>query len=374
MKILHVITGLQKAAGTSVFAGEVCNALVERGHEVTLAVCNPRETDLYPLDARVHLVPIDSFFEPGAISEFSLVHIHALWSLALVRVAKATKRAGRPLIWSPHGMLTPWAMGNKRLKKWLGWWCFQRSALEAADILHATAESEVADIRRMGLSSQVAVVPLGVHLGAEKNPSAMKNVISRRTLLFVSRVQRKKGLPMLLEAWSKLPPDLRTGWQIRIVGPDQDHHTEELMSLCRKLAISYSQSQASSVSEVVFVGPRYGTDLDAEYDSADLFVLPTYSENFGSVVIEALSHGLPVVCTKGAPWSVLEGVGASGDGRCGWWIDIGVDPLVETLRKAFSLPNEQIDQMRRNGRLLVREAYAWDSIVDRLVNVYERAV
>ena len=376
MRILHVITGLQKAAGTSVFCGELCNQLVARGHEVSIAVCNPDATNCYPLDPRIHLVSTTT------TSDYDLVHIHALWSPILHRVSTWARRKGIPIVWSPHGMITPWAMRNKWLKKLLGWWLYQRWDLKSAALLHATAQSEVDDIRRMGLRNKVIIAPLGVRLPPERIQTFKHSNI--RTLLFVSRVQRKKGLPNLIEAWHRLPDELRHGWQVRIVGPEQDGHVEELKALCDQRGVGWydclSQSNNRTIeqSDIVFAGPKFDADLSAEYANADLFVLPTHSENFGSVVIESLAHGVPVITTKQAPWAELE------EFKCGWWIDDTADALTAALheamecglRSSFSTSGKDsaspLGEMGRRGRKLVEDRYTWSAVCDKILSAYER--
>ena len=290
MKILHVITSMQKAAGTSVFCGEVCNGLVAAGHEVTIAVVDAKRDDIHPLDSRVKLIAIDSLLTGLADADWSMVHIHALWSPILHKVSKWTHANKIPVVWSPHGMLTSWAMRYKWWKKLLGWWLYQRWDLAQAELLHVTAESEVEDVRRMGLKNKVVVAPLGVKI--DSHAEHVERVDGRRTLLFVSRVQRKKGLLNLVRAWAQLKNEYSARsarstrpehWEVRIVGPDQDNHTKELKSLCDDLGVA---------QDFTFVGPKYGDELQKEYASADLFVLPTYSENFGSVVIESLAHSV----------------------------------------------------------------------------------
>ena len=117
-----------------------------------------------------------------------------------------------------------------------------------------------------------------------------------------------------------------------------------------------------------FVGPKYGDELQREYATADLFVLPTHSENFGSVVIEALAHGLPVITTKGAPWVEIE------TNRCGWWIDIGVEPLAKTLRTALSLGDKERCEMGQRGRRFVEAKYTWAAVVKAMEQAYESVV
>lgn len=355
MKILHVITGLQKAAGTSVFCGEVCNGLVALGHEVTIAVSNPQATDCYPLESQIKLVSISSLLHDYIISSpsQSIIHIHALWAPILHKVVKWARQNNLPVVWSPHGMLTPWAMHNKWWKKQMAWWLYQKRDLSYSSLIHATAQSEVEDIRGMGLSNKVIIAPLGVKI--DNRVGHVERVDGKKVLLFVSRVQKKKGLMNLVQAWSQLPSEIKGGWIIRIVGPDQDNHTDELKRLCTELDVE---------QDFEFVGPKYGDELTREYASADLFVLPTHSENFGSVVIEALAHKVPVICTKGAPWEDLETY------KCGWWIDIGVDPLIEALMKAIKMSDEERHNMGTCGEFLVSTRYDWKTICRTLMNAY----
>lgn len=393
MKILHVITGLQKAAGTSVFAGEVANELVAQGHEVAIAVVDPAAPDCYPLDPRVKLVS----FSGVDVTQYDVIHIHALWATALSMIAKAARKAGVKVVWSPHGMLTPWALKNKWWKKLLGLALYQYWSLKKADLIHVTAQSEVEDIKRLGLKNEIVIAPLGVRIKESNyhSPTPTHNSNSTaKTLLFVSRVQRKKGLPNLLEAWARLPKDLKKDWTIRIVGPDQDNHTAELIEQCQSLGLSWakrryavdSQSGAgvgiqvspnsacpegTCVPEVQFIGPKYGDELDREYRNADLFVLPTHSENFGSVVIEALARAVPVICTKEAPWEELE------THNCGWWIDDNVDALVDALKEALPLhsstPTHNSNSLRAmgaNGLALVKSKYDWKVIGKTLADAY----
>ncbi len=413
MKILHVITGLQKAAGTSVFCGEVCNGLAAAGHDVTIAVADSTRTDCYPLDPRIRLISISSLLtHPSSLlTHPSIIHIHALWSPILHKVSNWAHRNKMPVVWSPHGMLTPWAMNNKKWKKRLGWWLYQRKDLARADLLHATAESEVEDIRRMGLKNKVMVAPLGVNIGGRiegvinhveqvehvevgsenvemwkcgneetANNQLDERVDGKKILLFVSRVQRKKGLVNLARAWANLKKESSTrstcstrlnSWKVRIVGPDQEGHTQEVKAECERLGI---------LDDWEFVGPKFGDELQSEYANANLFVLPTYSENFGSVVIESLAHGVPVITTKGTPWYELEGYTNSklqtlnSKLKCGWWIDIGVEPLVNALQEAMSLTGEERIFMGERGRKLVEEKYTWGAVVKTILKGYEEVL
>ena len=112
-----------------------------------------------------------------------------------------------------------------------------------------------------------------------------------------------------------------------------------------------------------YLGEVDGEAKTRAYLDADVFVLPTFSENFGVVVAEALAHGLPVITTRGAPWADLETYG------CGWWVDIGVEPLVQALREAMALSDDERRAMGERGRDYVRR-YDWDNIGQQTIDVY----
>ena len=342
MRILHIVTGMQKASGVTTFVENLVPELRGCGCSVDIVV-RSEARGVWMLD----------------VARYEIVHIHGLWDLWLHRWARVARKSGVKIVWSPHGMLQPWALRNKWWKKGVALAFYQWSDLRSAAALHVTAQSEVEDVRRIGLKNPVIVAPLGVNLPKGESVGIDADEDRRKTLLFVSRVQRKKGLPTLLSAWAQLPQMVRSGWRIRIVGPDQDNHTMELKAQAETLKI---------LDDMDFVGPKYGSELAVEYQSADLFVLPTHSENFGSVVIEALSYGIPVICTKEAPWEELVSQ------QCGWWIDDSVDALCAALKDGLSSTDVVRRAMGAHGRRLVEEKYTWKAVCDAMAEGYRRIV
>ncbi len=348
MKVLHIISGLQKAAGTSVFCVELCDHLKLLGVEVSIAISADSDQDGMLPKQEVPILRMsrisDSFAEPD------IIHVHGLWSGFPHQACTYARKHKIPLVVSPHGMLTPWALNNSKWKKRLAWALYQGRDLKSASMLHATAESEVEDIRRMRLNQPIIVSPLGVDIPLDESTIRHNNP---RIALFVSRVHPKKGLFNLIDAWSLVKPH---GWKIVIAGPDQDGHAAEVMDRARAFGIA---------EDIEMRGAVFGADKDDLYAQADLFVLPSHSENFGVVVIEALAQGCPVITTKGTPWAELA------TNHCGWWIDVGVEPLAAALWKAMSLTDEERQIMGEKGRKLVKDRYAWPTIADQMKRAHE---
>lgn len=282
-----------------------------------------------------------------------VLHDNGVW-LGNNLQAGCVARSGRcRFVVSPRGMLTPWTLKHGgRWKKMLAWHAFQRRVLESAHLLHATSVQEADDLRALGLRAPIAVVANGVELAAEQC-STQRNWSQReRTALFLSRIHPKKGLDLLLRSWAELRP---AHWRLRIVGPGEPAHVQPLQALAVQLQIA---------DRVDWVGAVDGDQRFAEYAAAHLFVLPTHSENFGLVIAEALSAGLPVLTTNAAPWPWLQPRAA------GWTIPVDQAALVATLRLALSLDEVELAAMGKRGADEVRRHYAWSQIAHQMARLY----
>jgi glycosyltransferase involved in cell wall biosynthesis len=234
------------------------------------------------------------------------------------------------------------------------WPLVQRPALESVTCWHATSESEYQEIRALGFRQPVAVIPNGIDVPelGEKRPRRT------RTLLFLGRIHPKKGLDMLLPAWAAVQ-DRFPDWRLRIVGDDAGYFEPSgYLAKMRKLALELN------LKRVEFTGALYGEAKWRAYHEADLFILPTHSENFGMTVAEALAAGTPAIVTKGAPWSALT------THNCGWWVDIKIDSLTRAMKEAFEEPDETLFEMGRRGRKWMIEEFSWDRISHQLTATY----
>ena len=162
MRILHVITGMRKAAGTSVFVGELSREQVAKGHTVDIVHQETWRDDIYPLAQGVNLIGKDDFIKSLPSREYDIMHVHGLWEWMLHVFVKIGDKKSWPMVWSPHGSITPWSMKFRRWKKWPVWILWQKRDLKKAKAFHVTAPCEEQWLRDLGFLQPCITAPLGV--------------------------------------------------------------------------------------------------------------------------------------------------------------------------------------------------------------------
>jgi glycosyltransferase involved in cell wall biosynthesis len=361
--LLHTVQSLQLAAGgPSYSVPALARALQEAGMATEIWTPDPAPPEWPGLTIRQvpagELTVLLNQAKAAACKagQGVIVHDHGIWLPWNHAVARAAMAAGVPRVVSPRGMMEPWAMQYKRWKKRIAWALYQKRDLNTAALLHATAESERIQLTRLKLRPGVVVAPNGVDLPDESALATHDPTAKERTALFLSRIHPKKGLLDLVQAWAKAAP---AGWRLVIAGPDEGGH---------RAAVQAAVASAGLADVVHFPGPLAGPAKARAYQEADLFVLPSYSENFGLVIAEALAAGLPVITTHGTPWAELEETG------CGWWIPPEEGALEKALRAAIQLTSKERQEMGRRGRSLIKLRYAWPTIAQKMIPDYTRLV
>ena len=358
MKVLHYVPSL--AVRTGGVAAYLAVLSLELGKLVDLHIAthDEGEQELETHNAVIHRIP------PGWLCYFSakgllkklrpdVVHINGCWQPQLLFFQRAAQSLRIPVVLSPHGMLEPWIVKRHYwTRKWPAIQLYQRGLVKRADYLHATAEKEKDNLLRLGWNARIAVIPNAVNI--EELP-LKDNWRTKRRIVFMSRLHVKKGIELLLEALSHLKPDL-DGYEVIIAGEGEPDYVETL----KKAAISLGLSEV-----VIFVGGVYGAEKVSLLQSADFFVLPTYSENFGIVVAEALACGTPVITTHGTPWKELE------DFACGWYVQVGLGALEKHLQKAISAPEEDLKIMGLHGRKLVENKFTVQAVAQKFLGIYK---
>jgi glycosyltransferase involved in cell wall biosynthesis len=281
----------------------------------------------------------------------SIFHNHGFWRFPNVYPGLIANQFGVPFIVSPRGMLGRAALEFSSLQKKIFWAGWQSRAMRSVSCFHATALSELDDIRQFGLKTPVAVIPNGIDVPDMASQAMATD--GMKTVLCLGRIHPKKGLDRLLAAW-KILGGATTGWRLRLIGPSELGHTDELRALAQQLGLN----------NVEFREPVHGNEKSAAYAEADLFVLPTLHENFGMVVAESLAQGTPVICTVGAPWQGLAEHG------CGWWIEHGPEPMAVALAQAMSMSDEQRQAMGQRGRSWMTRDFAWKAIAEKMTQLY----
>jgi glycosyltransferase involved in cell wall biosynthesis len=323
-----------------------------------------------------------------------VVHDHGLWMWPNAYAREAAVAVGKPLVISPRGMLEPWSLNRSKLRKAFAWWLFEKNNLQSAMLFHATAASEETSIRnivsrrlrRMSADSclggdtrersgaprsndhgvRVVVAPNGVDLPdlSRRPPRSIleekfPRLKGRPWVVFMSRLHPKKGLNVLLRAWAKqrhetTPRDGRN--MLVLAGSDLIGYRKAVETMVLELGVSDS---------VVLTGELLGESKDCLLANAEVFVLPSYSENFGTVVAEAMSWGRPVIASTGTPWKEVVEVGA------GWWVKPEEEAVCLALEEAISTTQEELKVIGARGRALVAERYGWTMPAARLVEAYE---
>lgn len=354
MKVIHYIASIDKNGGGTTEYMRLLSK--ELKNETTLGIVTGLSDNPICIDG----VPV-KFFDNRLTRWFSLmsefrtflksenpdiVHINGIWTPQNWGFQKVAQELNIKVVLSPHGMLESWILQRNPLKKKIALFLFQNNAIRKADHLLATAQMEKESIRKLNFKNAISIIPNGIDLS---ELSDKQKKYGTKKMVFMSRIHPKKGIELLLEAWRNLDT---SGWVLEIAGEGAPDYTSSL------------RQSATDLQNVAFVGALYE---DSKWDflrSADVMVLPTYSENFGIVVAEALAVGVPVITTKGTPWQDLEVC------NCGWWIDLSVSNLQSTLQKVFQTPSSELELMGKKGKKLVEEKYDIKAVGKNMVKLY----
>ncbi|WP_426166382.1 glycosyltransferase [Sandarakinorhabdus sp. DWP1-3-1] len=365
MHVVQTIASIaERDGGPARTIRDLCEALARAGARVTLVARHDPARDGALLRPDPALVT--TLLVPGRLPDFTaairplgadIVHDNGLWSLANIAAGTAARRLGLPLLLTPHGMLEPWALAWHRRRKQLAWALYQRRLLAQAELLVATAAPEAAAIAALLPGKPVALVPNGVACPPLPDRSD-RAAAPGRTLLSLSRLHPKKNLPGLVAAWARLAPQF-PDWTLQISGPDEGNHRTALGDQIARLGLG---------DRVRLTGPVAEADKPALFAAADLFVLPSFSENFGITVTEALAAGVPVVATTGTPWASLA------TEACGWRAGTDPDSLATALATAMRLSPAERAAMGSRGHALVQRDFGWAPIAARLLDSYGRVM
>lgn len=381
MKVLHVIPSVGPLRGGPSFVIQtMTRGLAARGCEVHIATTddNAAERLSVPLGSPVQNHGVTCWYFPRQtrfylfswplfrwlarhVREFDLVHIHALFSFATLSAAYWARHYGVPYVVRPLGTLNRWGIQNRRpWLKQLSLRLIDCRVIAGAAAMHFTSEQEREEAAEVALVPRAAVIPNPVdfqfdRLCAGWLGSHYPAIAGREIVLFLSRLHPKKGIDILLSAFARVRarfPNIA----LVLVGAGEDRFVEQLHRQAQELKID---------SDVVWAGFLEGEAKQSVMAEADIFVLPSYSENFGVAVVEAMAAGLPVV--------VSDCVGIHREvasAHAGLVVPCREEALSEALLRLLETP-ELRSEAARNGKRLA-ESFSPGGVSKRLIELYSQ--
>lgn len=371
--MLHVIAGVAPCdGGPSVAIHAIARGLTKLGADVTVATTNAdgRGELTVPVDREVitggvryqyfrrtlngdwkFSLPLTSWLSRN-IHRFDIVHVHGLFSYATIPACRLAARAAVPFILRPLGTLDPWSLQQKAWKKRPYLRLVERRHLSDAAAIHVTSPQEADAVAALGYGAKTWLVPLGAELPAERTGPRLTGPFR---ILYLSRLHEKKGLPLLFEAVARVKLRKVESVELFVAGGGTPYYEQSMRANCDALGIR---------DQVRFLGHVEGTAKQQLLTSADLFVLPSHTENFGIAVAEAMAAGLPVI--------VSDQVGLADeirDSNAGIVVPRESGAIEAAIVKLMRDPAE-CARLGRNGRALIARRFSWDRTSNALMSLY----
>lgn len=352
----------KKDGGPSRSVPILARGLAELGLDVTLMAVETDEMNTHLLDGTsVKLITVPSKTSQNGYTNllkqggYDIIHSQCIWVPSYHKVAVAARKLNIPIIITPRGTLEPWSLEQKKWKKRLALLLYQNNDLQKASCILATAQMEAEHVRELGIKTPIAIIPNGIDISEYKCRTFTEKATVKKQIVFLSRIHIKKGIEFLINAWQELYekyPD----WRIVIAGNGEDSYIEQLKSLIKERGLAHC---------IEIIPPVFGDEKHKLYCESSLFVLPSFSENFGMVIAEAMSCGLPCITTTGTPWEELNEKGI------GWCIELSHENLVNALSGAINLGTEALFDMGQRGSQHIRNTYQYTEVASKNEAVYD---
>lgn len=375
-KVLHFITSISlKGGGPSRSVPMLVKGLAEENVDITLMTFRSDDMNTHALEGTSAKLKV---LEEGATAKeieefilaekFDLIQMQSIWAKSYHQVAQIARKHNIPYLITPRGMLEPWSLSQKKWKKKIALMLYQMNDLQKAACIFTTAEMEAQHVRELGVKVPMSVIPNGIETDGYACRTSMEGV--KKQILFLSRVHVKKGIELLIDAFAHLHKDF-SEWSVVIVGNGETDYIESLKQKVKSLKLENC---------INILPPVFGDAKTKLYQQSSLFCLPSYSENFGMVIAEAMSCGVPTITTNGTPWQLLNGdyttMGASldmlgDDQRTGWCIELSVENLEKTLREAMSIDPVALYKMGQRGSRMINENFNYRSVAKKTRRLYE---
>jgi glycosyltransferase involved in cell wall biosynthesis len=262
------------------------------------------------------------------ISKSDICHFFGGWSFFHIVSFFMARKLKKIRIIHPMGFYEPWALQQKKLKKKLAWYLYQKKILSEADLIHCASNKEKKNILNLNQSFNTKVLPFGI---AKKFISIKKEKkILYKKALFFSRIDPVKGIETLVDCWKKLE---NKDWILDVVGPKEN-----------KYFYNKIKNLIGNSNKINYLKPIF-TDFEKIklFNNYDLLILPSKNENFSMVVLESLGRGLPVLTTTETPWKIIKYYNA------GWIINSKRSSLLLCLKNIFKLDLKKFNLKSKNA-------------------------
>lgn len=356
MKVLHTISSMDlKSGGTTSCTNNLVREINDNNIKCEILTYSSKKSP-----AEDYIKEIDRPFENRFgysknfinqminYKDFDVFHANGLWQFPSHTTAKFALRNNKPFVLSTHGMLYPNAMNKTKWFKKIAMAVYQRNDLNRANVIHATSLKELDNIRKLNIKTPVAVVPNGVVIKPLKKVKQEREKVG-----FLGRLDPIKNLESLIEAWALLG-NIVVNKELLIIGDGDENYVPKLKQLASML----------NCKNIFFKPFVSGQEKDHLINSLSVLILPSFSENFGMVVPEALSFKVPVIASKGSPWSDLE------KNNCGSWIDNDKESISKELIKFFIKDAKSRAQMGENAFNYVNENFSIESVAKKIIQIY----
>lgn len=285
-----------------------------------------------------------------------IIFSNNLWNYPAFLSAFTARNKRLPHIVSIRGSLYPWSLSQGKLRKKIAWFLFQKKSLQSASLVHVTCADEYHSVRELGIASPIAIVPHGINyddyqdLPQKQACSEHLNLCKdKKYVLFMSRLHKKKGLDLLLDVWVEMVKEF-PNWCLLVVGPDYSNYTQKINAIV---------SENKIPNNIKVFGMLTGYDKQAVLGVSDIFTLPSYTENFGVVIGEAMAAGLPTITTTGVPWSEIN------SWNCGQQIELSYENLFNSMKSIMGQDEKSLKIMSNNAKSLIKNNYSWSAQAEK---------
>jgi glycosyltransferase involved in cell wall biosynthesis len=291
-----------------------------------------------------------------------IIHVNGIFSFPVSAGGITALYLGKPYLVSLHGGLLPATFCKKKLKKQFASKLFVNKILCSANCIHVTSDIEASICQEMGIMSPVAMIANGIDPAAYQKVKPLDDyqvswkpqIEGRVLILYLGRISQEKGIDLLIDSWKTVVRRFPDALLV-VAGPVFDRFG---MRMVNNVGHSYLRDS------IIFTGNIGGELKTTLLHKAEILVLPSYSESFGNVVLEAMACHTPIVATEGTPWKSIETIG------CGSWVPTRSDAISKAIVRMLSISDQERGKMGEKGHQFAATCFRWDKIAHQFIDTY----